>query len=178
MIKKADIFACMATALLVVTGVLSADDTGIPTGQNITFRGSYYVNGEIHVNTYGQPEGKPLTTGHQDFKPSWSKTGDMLVVFRKVKKDPDVSKWKTAIHIIHADGTRLHQLTDGTHTDFNQTWTRDGRNTPIWNRKNPKTGRYVVMASKVVQSLVRKSLSLTKDIIPGATRALRTADSS
>ncbi len=47
--------------------------------------------------------------------------------------DPDVSKWKTAIHVIHADGTGLHQLTDGTHTDFNQTWTRDGRNTPIWN---------------------------------------------
>ncbi len=126
-----------------------ADDGGKPASQSTSFRGSYYVNGEIHVNTYGQPEGKPLTTGHHDFKPSWSKTGDMLVFFRRVKNDPDVSKWKTAIHIIHVDGTGLHQLTDGTHTDFNQTWTRDGRNTPIWNRKNPKTGGYVVMASKL-----------------------------
>ena len=115
----------------------------------ITSRGSYYVNGEIHVNTYGTPENKPLTAGHNDFKPSWSKTGDMLVFFRRLKNDPDVSKWKTAIHIIHADGTGLHQLTDGTHTDFNQTWTRDGTNTPIWNRKRPQTGGYVVMASKV-----------------------------
>ena len=117
--------------------------------ETITSRGSYYVNGEIHVNTYGEPENKPLTAGHNDFKPSWSKTGDMLVFFRRLKNDPDVAKWKTAIHIIHADGTGLHQLTDGTHTDFNQTWTRDGTNTPIWNRKRPQTGGYVVMASKV-----------------------------
>jgi Tol biopolymer transport system component len=117
--------------------------------ETITNRGSYYVNGEIHVNTYGARENKPLTAGHNDFKPSWSKTGDMLVFFRRLKNDPDVSKWKTAIHIIHADGTGLHQLTDGTHTDFNQTWTRDGKNTPIWNRKRPQTGGYVVMASKV-----------------------------
>ena len=78
---KVDTFACMATALLAITGVLSADDNGNPASQSKSknFRGSYYVNGEIHVNTYGQPEGKPLTTGHHDFKPSWSKTGDMLV---------------------------------------------------------------------------------------------------
>ena len=113
------------------------------------YRGSYFMNGEIHVNTYGTPEGKPLTTGHQDFKPSWSKTGDMLVFFRRLKNDPVVTNWKTAIHIINVDGTGLHPLTDGTHTDFNQTWTRDGSNTPIWNRKNPETGRFYVMQSKV-----------------------------
>ncbi len=43
----------------------------------------------------------------------------------------------------------MHQLTDGTHTDFNQTWTRDGSNTPIWNRKNPETGSFYVMQSNV-----------------------------
>ena len=90
------------------------------------YRGSYFVNGEIHVNTYGTPEGKPLTTGHSDFKPSWSKTGDMLVFFRRLKNDPVVTNWKTAICIINVDGTGFQQLTDGTHTDFNQTWTRDG----------------------------------------------------
>ncbi len=113
------------------------------------FRGAYFVNGEIHVNTYGKPEGKPLTTGHQDFKPSWSKTGDMLVFFRRLKNDPVVTNWKTAICIINVDGTGFHKLTDGTNTDFNQTWTRDGTNTPIWNRKNPETGSFYVMKSKV-----------------------------
>ena len=111
--------------------------------------GAYFVNGEIHVNTYGTSEGKPLTSGHQDFKPSWSKTGNMLVFFRRLKDDPVVTNWKTAICIINVDGTGFHQLTDGTHTDFNQTWTRDGSNTPIWNRKNPATGSFYVMKSKV-----------------------------
>ena len=113
------------------------------------FRGSYFVNGEIHVNTYGTPEGKPLTTGHQDFKPSWSKTGDMLVFFRRLKHHPVTVNWITQICIINVDGTGFHPLTDGTHTDFNQTWTRDGTNTPIWNRKNPETGGFCVMKSKV-----------------------------
>jgi hypothetical protein len=110
---------------------------------------SYYCNGEIHVNMPGQPEGKPLTTGHWDFKPSWSKTGDMLVFFRRLKNDPDVGKWITAVHIINVDGTGLHPLSDGTYTDFNPTWTRDGTNTPLWNRKNAATGGYCIMASKV-----------------------------
>jgi len=121
----------------------------LKTTSATTFRGSYFVNGEIHVNTYGTPEGKPLTTGHQDFKPSWSKTGDMLVFFRRLKNHPVTVMWKTAICIINVDGTGFHKLTDGTHTDFNQTWTRDGSNTPIWNRKNPETGSFYVMKSKV-----------------------------
>ena len=112
-------------------------------------RGSYYMNGEIHVNSYGMPEGKPLTKGHWDFKPSWSKTGDMLVFFRRLKNHRVTVMWKTAICIINVDGTGFHQLTDGTHTDFNQTWTRDGSNTPIWNRKNPERGSFYVMKSKV-----------------------------
>ena len=120
-----------------------------PTVTATAFKGSYFVNGEIHVNTYGTPEGKPLTTGYQDFKPSWSKTGDMLVFFRRLKNDPVVTNWKTAICVINTDGTGFHKLTDGTHTDFNQTWSRDGTNTPIWNRKNPLTGGFIVMKSKV-----------------------------
>ena len=143
------LIVCMTTALLAISSAGSADESGQAVVKSTSYRGSYYKNGEIHVNTYGQFEGKPLTSGHHDFKPSWSKTGDKLVFFRRLKNDPDVSKWKTAIHIINVDGSGLHQLTDGTHTDFNQTWTRDGSNTPIWNRKNPKTGGYVVMASKI-----------------------------
>jgi hypothetical protein len=133
-------------ALLRNPGAKSPDSSVIkPTA----YRGSYFLNGEIHVNTYGTPEGKPLTSGHWDFKPSWSKTGDMLVFFRRLKNHRVTVMWKTAICIINVDGTGFHQLTDGTHTDFNQTWTRDGSNTPIWNRKNPATGSFYVMKSKV-----------------------------
>ena len=52
-------------------------------------------------------------------------------------------------NVIHVDGSGLHALTDGTHTDFNQTWTRDGTNTPIWNRKHAEKVSFYVMASKV-----------------------------
>jgi hypothetical protein len=110
---------------------------------------SYFCNGEIHVNTPGQPEGKPLTTGHMDFKPSWSKTGDLLVCFRRTKDDPVTANWKSAIFIIRTDGTGFRRLTDGTRTDFNPTWTRDGLNTPTWNRKNDRTGGYCVMQGRV-----------------------------
>lgn len=110
---------------------------------------SYHCNGEIHVNEVGKPEGKPLPTGHWDAKPSWSKTGNMLVCFRRLKDDPIVGNWKTAIFIINADGSGMHRLSDGTHTDFNPTWTRDGKNTPIWNRKNGAKGGFNVMQSKV-----------------------------
>ena len=112
-------------------------------------RASYYMNGEIHVGELGKPEGKPLTTGHMDFKPSWSKTGNMLVCFRRTKDDPVTVNWKSAIFVINTDGTGFQQLTDATHTDFNPTWTRDGLNTPIWNRKNDQTGGFYVMQSKV-----------------------------
>ena len=143
------------TARPKITGLLRKAKAASPRKQAATesgstgYRGSYFKNGEIHVNTYGTPEGKSLTSGHQDFKPSWSKTGDMLVFFRRLKNHRVTVMWKTQIHIINVDGTGLHALTDGTHTDFNQTWTRDGTNTPIWNRKNPATGSFYVMASKV-----------------------------
>ena len=112
------------------------------------YRSSYYKDGEIHVNVLGQPEGKPITEGHWDFKPSWSITGDHLVFFRRLKNDPDVSNWITQLCIINIDGTGFHPVSDGPHTDFNPTWTRDGKNTPVWNRKNPKGG-YCIMASKI-----------------------------
>lgn len=113
------------------------------------YRSSYYKNGELHVNVLGKPEKTPLTSGHWDFKPSWSITGDHLVFFRRFKDDPDVNQWITATCIINVDGTGFHQLTDGTHTDFNPTWTRDGTNTPLWNRKVPGKLSYYVMAGKI-----------------------------
>ena len=55
-----------------------------------------------HVNQLGKPDQKPLTSGHWDFKPSWSKTGDKLVFFRRYVTAPEVWNWKTAICIINA----------------------------------------------------------------------------
>ncbi len=122
-----------------------ASNFGFKPGTRI----SYFRDGQIHVNEVGKAEGEPLTTGHMDFKPSWSLTGDRLVCFRRTKDDPVTVMWKSAIFIINVDGTGFHQLSDGSRTDFNPTWTRDGSNTPIWNRKNDKTGSFFVMAGKV-----------------------------
>jgi Tol biopolymer transport system component len=110
---------------------------------------SYYRDGEIHVNQVGGAEVEPLTKGHWDFKPSWSRTGDHLVFFRRYKDDPVTVNWLSAICIMNVDGTGFHELTDATIANFNPTWTRDGLNTPIWNRKNAKTGGFIIMQSKI-----------------------------
>ncbi|MBM3494645.1 MAG: hypothetical protein FJX72_10085 [Armatimonadetes bacterium] len=149
-------FAASVATLTVVTAAFIGPGPSLPRPATASpgtaarpVRASYYMNGEVHVGELGKPEGKPLTKGHWDFKPSWSKTRDRLVFFRRTKDDPVTVNWTSAICIINADGTGFHQLTDGTRTDFNPTWTRDGTNTPIWNRKNPKTGGFFVMRGKV-----------------------------
>lgn len=121
-------------------------ETGAVTETGL--KGAYAVDGRLHVGVFGKPEGKPLTTGHQDMKPSWSKTGDMLVFFRVTKFASEVPDWKTAICVIKTDGTGFRKLTDGTHTDFNPTWTRDGTNMVVFNRQNRETGGYVVMFTR------------------------------
>lgn len=110
---------------------------------------SFYRDGEIHVGFPGESASQALTTGHWDFKPSWSRTDDLLVCFRRLQNDPDPMKWKTAVFVIGADGKGFHALSDGTRTDFNPTWTRDGANTPVWNRLNPATGGFHVMRGAV-----------------------------
>ncbi|GAB6164163.1 hypothetical protein JCM19992_01630 [Thermostilla marina] len=112
----------------------------------VGYRGAYFLNGEIYVNEFGTPEEKPITTGHWDFKPSWSKD-DRLVFFRRLKNDPKVTNWVTQIHIVKIDGSGLHPISDGKHTDFNPTWTRDGTNTPIWNRRHPDRVSFYVMTN-------------------------------
>ena len=81
-------------------------------------------------------------------KPSWSKEGDLLVFFRVTKYVRRIPDWKTAICVIKADGTGFRRLTDGMHTDFNPTWTRDGSNLAVLNRQKPKGGGYVVMLAR------------------------------
>jgi Tol biopolymer transport system component len=135
--------------LLTALGGATASGPVLASPERLRKRISYFRDGEIYVTPIGQPEGKPLTTGHMDFKPSWSHTQDLLVCFRRVKDDPDTLKWKSAIFVMTADGTDFHLLSDGTRTDFNPTWTRDGKNTPVWNRKNDATGGFFVMQGKV-----------------------------
>ncbi len=144
------LMGCSLLAGQQMDGQKKADSTVLADQvQPTVARASYYMNGEIYVNELGKPEGQPLTPGHWDFKPSWSKTDNKLVFFRRLKDDPVTVNWITAICVINVDGTGFHQLTDGTHTDFNPTWTRDGLNTPIWNRKNPEKGTFFVMQGKV-----------------------------
>jgi hypothetical protein len=143
-VKHTPRWPAIATLLLLLAAAIGSPSLRAEEG----YRASYYRDGELHVNVLGTPEEEPLTTGHWDFKPSWSKTGDRLVFFRRLQDHPEVNKWKTAIGIINVDGTDLHFLTDGTHTDFNPTWSRDGTNTPIWNRRNPETGGYFVMTGR------------------------------
>ena len=131
----------LAVPMLAVT---SFSEELTPTEQ----RGSYALNGRIHVGLFGHPDGKPLTDGPADMKPSWSKQGDLLVFFRITKHAPRIPDWKTAICVVKADGTGFRRLTDGTQTDFNPTWTRDGSNLAVFNRQNPKTGGYIVMLAK------------------------------
>ena len=61
-------------AILCTLGVLHTSPVAAEEGH----RSSYYKDGEHHVNVLGTPEEKAITTGHWDFKPSWSKTGDMV----------------------------------------------------------------------------------------------------
>ncbi len=134
--------------LILFLGTLYAEEGSNPK-KSSDHRISYYKNGEIHVNYVGYPDSEPLTKGHWDFKPSWSKTDDKLVFFRRYVNAPEVWNWKTAICIINADGTGFHQITDSEKTNFNQTWTRDGTNRPIWNRRNPSGKGYHVMISNI-----------------------------
>lgn len=129
-----------AAAALAVTGAARALERS---------RIAYFRDGAIHVGLPGQPDGKPVTSGHVDFKPSWSRTGDMLVCFRRTHDDPVVSNWQSAIFVVNANGGGQHFLSDGSHTDFNPTWTRDGTNNPVWNRKNPIGGGYHVVKGRV-----------------------------
>ncbi len=126
----------MATA---IQPALAADPT-IPTH----LRAAYAMNGEIHVNHLGKPEGKPVTSGHSDMKPSWSKTGDRLVFFRALAMPEVIPDWKTAICVVNIDGSGFRQLTDGKFTDFNPSWTRDGSEQVIFNRRDRKDGGYSI----------------------------------
>jgi len=118
----------------------STTEGAAPTG----LKGAYAVNGRLHVGVFGGPGGEPITTGPGDMKPSWSKTGGKIVFFRVTKFAPEVINWKTAICVVNADGKGFRKLTDGTQTDFNPTWTRDGSEKAVLNRLDHGNGRFAI----------------------------------
>jgi len=75
-----------------------------------------------------------ITSGHQDMVPSWRREGGKIVFFRVTKFTPKVATWKTAICVINTDGTGFRQITDGCMTNYDPTWTRDGKNDIIFSR--------------------------------------------
>ena len=117
---------------LVAAACLGAD--AIQEASTSGLKGVYAVNGRLHVSVFGTPDGQPITTGPGDMKPSWSKTAGKIVFFRLMKHAPRVSDWQTAICVVNTDGTGFRKLTDGTQTDFNPTWTRDGTEKVVFSR--------------------------------------------
>jgi len=127
----------LVAVLLIHVNSASAEDA-TPT----EFKGVYDVDGRLHISLFGTPDGKPLTDGPNDLKPSWSTTGDKIVFFRTPRLTAQVSSWRTTICVINADGSGFRKLTDGTQTDFNPTWSRDGKNHIYFSRRDPAAGRF------------------------------------
>lgn len=96
-------------------------------------------NLQITINNVNAPE-ITVTSGYQDYKPSWSKTGDRLTFFRFISKGRGFHTWRTKICVVNIDGNGFRELTTGDYPHFNPTWTRDGSNMIIFNRRSTERG--------------------------------------
>ena len=54
-----------------------------------------------------------LTQGHDDYKPSWSRSGALITFFRTQSYGSTFAQWKTKLCVIGADGTGFRELSDG-----------------------------------------------------------------
>ena len=90
-------------------------------------------NLRVTINRFGQPR-LFLTTGFDDYKPTWSQSGGRLAFFRALQYGSEFANWKTKLCTIRVDGTGLRELSPGRWADFNPTWTRDGTNQILFNR--------------------------------------------
>jgi Tol biopolymer transport system component len=90
-------------------------------------------NLRVTINAYGQAR-RFLTTGHDDYKPTWSQSGGRLAFFRALQYGSEFAAWKTKLCTIRVDGSGFRELSAGQYADFNPTWTRDGTNLIILNR--------------------------------------------
>lgn len=111
---------------------------------HIANRGVCSRNGEICLINVETGEYTSLTSGHNDMKPSWSMENDQIVFFRVTKMTDRVQTWKTAICIVNADGSNFTQLTSGEYTDYNPTWTRNGKHEILYSRYFSTRGRSVI----------------------------------
>lgn len=96
-------------------------------------------NLQITITKPSTPE-VTVTSGYQDYKPSWSKTGDRLIFFRFISKGRGFHTWRTKICVVNIDGSGFRELTTGDYPHFNPTWTRDGSNMIIFNRHSTERG--------------------------------------
>ncbi len=107
----------------------------VPDGQAVALGGRWVASRNLEITVYeGTKPVRTLTTGHDDFKPVWSPSGDTIAFFRAISDAGDFYQWRTKLCVIHADGTGYRELTDGSHRDFNPTWTRDGTGRILFNR--------------------------------------------
>jgi hypothetical protein len=90
-------------------------------------------NLRVTINSFSQPR-LFLTTGFDDYKPTWSQSGGRLAFFRTLQYGSEFANWKTKLCTIRVDGTGFRELSLGRWADFNPTWTRDGTNEIIFNR--------------------------------------------
>ncbi len=98
--------------------------------------------GLIEIDLAGNE--RAITSGHTDMKPSWSLEGDQIVFFRVTKMTDNVRTWRTAICVVHADGTGFRQLTDGNYADYNPTWSKDGSHRVYYSRFFPIQSQSVI----------------------------------
>jgi Tol biopolymer transport system component len=135
-----------------VFAVISCGASSSPAdSETISYRAVYTVDNsssrELHITNLGSGQVESgttrLTSGHYDMKPSWSKTGNMIVFFRYVSGDlSNIPGCLTKLCVINADGTNFRELTNATDGNFNPTWTRDGTNRIVFNRYNHTTSRW------------------------------------
>ena len=137
------IFGLIAAMLIFIA--CSANDSEYAdiriTPGNLKFEERWASSANLQI-TINQQDAAPitLTSGHLDYKPTWSQTGDMLTFFRFVSKGRGFHTWRTQICVVNIDGTGLRELTNSDFPHFNPTWTRDGSNQIIFNRRSTERG--------------------------------------
>eukprot|EP00930_Biecheleria_cincta_P046647 TRINITY_DN32193_c0_g1_i1.p1 TRINITY_DN32193_c0_g1~~TRINITY_DN32193_c0_g1_i1.p1 ORF type:complete len:1137 (+),score=170.12 TRINITY_DN32193_c0_g1_i1:49-3411(+) len=86
---------------------------------------------------------KFLTERHWDFKPMYSPEDTKIAFFRCAEGATSTGCYAagTAIHVMAADGSQAHALTDYNYSNWNPSWMRDRSDRVIWTRLTGKNIR-------------------------------------